>query len=474
MSISISEAQARLIYLDYHTRGNTLGTTAKEMGAIVSQYSDKIHTWQASVDSNEYEWDDSDYEQFIEDGKELGMEATGGHTRADQAGDVAKATGDITVAAGGAVMSLAGGKIIGEVTKGVAADALATSAAKAVGTKVGGKAAKKFVEEGTKTLTQKGAEQVGKNISSYIAIAIGVIVAATYWIKKPNKEGAKACEDVKNTLANAQGALQGSQADMQDMKAQLLDLSDQASNQNDTTNQQIVDKKTEQEYYLKIYKALKAKIDSGKNLTDDEKALFKIVAEKINNTGEDINSLVEDNSVIITDINESMGTFQQGYDYAAETMGEAQGLTEYVETFDKQTKTLAYVEMISQGLNLASVGIALAKLAATIFMPSTWIAMAAGAGAMVSSGIAMKEQADIAKNAGNTIEQRGITEKLNTETHDVYDVEIDNYAALIGGTETLEVAIPEELPTVNDQLPKDNTAGGDSDDNKRKPEKTKK
>ena len=482
MSISISEAQARLIYLDYHTRGNTMGTSAQEMGAIVSQYSDKIHTWQASVDSNQYEWDDSDYDQYIEDGREIGMEATGGHTRKDQAGDVAKATGDITAAAGGAVMSLAGGKIIGEVTKGVVADALATSAAKAVGTKVGGKAAEKLVEEGAKkaieegtkkgaeTLTQKGAEQVGKNISSYIAIAIGVLVAATYWIKKPNKEGAKACEDIKNPLANAQGALQGSQAEMENMKTEMVQLSDEASSQNDNTNAQIADKKTEQDYYMSIYRSIKAKIDAGKKLSDDEKALYKVAAGKINNTGTNINNLVEENQLIISDINESMGTYQEGYDYAAETMGEAQGLVEYSASFDKQTKTLAYVEMISQGLNLASVGIALAKLAATIFMPSTWIAMAAGAGAMASSGIAMKEQADIAKNAGNTIEQREITEDINAATQDVYDVEIDNYAVLMEGTETLEVAVPTDIKTVDASVPKDS---GSEDTKPKKVEKEK-
>lgn len=465
MSISISEAQARLIYLDYHTHGNTMGTSAQDMGAIVSQYSDKIHTWQASVDSNQYEWDDSDYDQYIEDGKEIGMKATGGHTRADQAGDVAKATGDITAAAGGAVMSLAGGKIIGDVTKSVAADALAKSA-----TKAGGKAAKKFLEEGGKKLSEKGVEQVGKNISSYIAIAIGVIVAATYWIKKPNKEGAKACEDIKNPLANAQGALQGSQAEMENMKTEMVQLSDEASSQNDNTNAQIADKKTEQDYYMSIYRSIKAKIDAGKKLSDDEKNLYKVAAGKINNTGTDINGLVEENQLIISDINESMGTYQEGYDYAAETMGEAQGLTDYSESFDKQTKTLAYVEMISQGLNLASVGIALAKLTATIFMPSTWIAMAAGAGAMVSSGFAMKEQADIAKNAGNTIEQREITEDLNAATQDVYDVEIDNYATLMEGTETLEVAIPTDIKTVDASVPKDS---GSEDTKPKKVEKEK-
>ena len=439
MSISISEAQARLIYLDYHTRGNTMGTSAQEMGAIVSQYSDKIHTWQASVDSNQYEWDDSDYYQYIEAGSKIGMEATGGHTRKDQADDAVKVAGETILAGVGAVGGFAMGKIVGKkVTEEVAKNVV-----------------KETVKEGSKAAGKTATERAAAAFSSYFAITLAVITAAIYWIKKPNKEGAKACEDIKNPLANAQGALQGSQAEMENMKTEMVQLSDEASSQNDNTNAQIADKKTEQDYYMSIYRSIKAKIDAGKKLSDDEKALYKVAAGKINNTGTNINNLVEENQLIISDINESMGTYQEGYDYAAETMGEAQGLVEYSASFDKQTKTLAYVEMISQGLNLASVGIALAKLAATIFMPSTWIAMAAGAGAMASSGIAMKEQADIAKNAGNTIEQREITEDINAATQDVYDVEIDNYAVLMEGTETLEVAVPKDIKTVDASVPKD-------------------
>ena len=89
---------------------------------------------------------------------------------------------------------------------------------------------------------------------------------------------------------------------------------------------------------------------------------------------------------------------------------------------------------------------------------------------MASSGIAMKEQADIAKNAGNTIEQREITEDINAATQDVYDVEIDNYAVLMEGTETLEVAVPTDIKTVDASVPKDS---GSEDTKPKKVEKEK-
>ncbi len=462
MSISISEAQARLIYLDYHTRGNTLGTTPQKMGAIVSQYSDKIHTWQASVDSNQYEWDDSDYDQYIEDGKEIGMEATGGHTRKDQASDVAKATGDAVISTAGTVGGFLG-NAIGKATIKKTGETVAQTVGDVGVKKIGGEAAVK----GSAEVAKKGA----KNLSAYIAIGLGIITAATYWIKKPNKEGAKACGDMYNTLVNTQGALQGSQAEMERMQTELVQLSEEASYQNDSTNAQIVDKKTEQDYYMSIYRSIKAKIDAGKNLSDDEKALYKVAAGKINNTGANINNLVEENQLVISDINESMGTYQEGYDYAAETMGEAQGLTEYTASFDKQTRTLSYVEGAAQTLNAGSTLIAAGRLMFTGGLAWWNYAIAAlGFVAAGSSTTAAKEQFSFAGTAGNTIEQREITEDINAATQDVYDVEIDNYAVLMEGTETLEVAVPTDTKTVDASVPKDS---GSEDTKPKKVEKEK-
>lgn len=441
MSISISEGQARLIYLDYHTRGNTMGTSPQEMGAIVSQYADKIATWQTSVDSNQYEWDDSDYDEYIEDGKEIGMEATGGHTRADQAGDVAASTGHLVGAAAGTATTIALGGVK-EASKNVGA----------IAGKLTGKAAGKAGAEATKNALP---------FSAYIGAIVAIATYAAYLIKKPNKDGNEACKAVANPLTNAQGALQGSQSEMEKMQAELVNLSNEASAQNDNTNSQIVDKKTEQDYYLKIYNSLKAKISSGKELTADEKSLYKFVAAEINNTGANIDSLVEENSVIITDINESMGTYQEGYDYAAETMGEAQGVAEYSASFDTQTKSFAYVEAVAQGIN--AVGGLVAGLRLLVGPIWQWVVGFASIAAGVGSGVAVKEQLDIAKNADNTLQTRKVTEDLNVATQEVYDVEVDNYAVLMEGTETLELAVPQELATVDSSVP-----------NNKKPKKTRK
>ena len=113
--MQVSEATARILYLDYHCYGNTKGTTAKEMGEIESQYADKLHSWQNSVanDENEYEFDNSDYDEYIEKGKEAGKDATGGFERKDNVGDAVAASGHAL----GAVIS-AGAKVLGGFTVG--------------------------------------------------------------------------------------------------------------------------------------------------------------------------------------------------------------------------------------------------------------------------------------------------------------------------------------------------------------------
>ena len=163
-----------------------------------------------------------------------------------------------------------------------------------------------------------------------------------------------------------------------------------------------------------------------------------------------------------------MGTYQEGYDYAAETMGEAQGLVEYSASFDKQTKSFANVEMVAQGINAANGMIAGLRLMVGPWW--NWVigiaSMAAGAGSIA----AVKEQGDIAKTAGDAVEIRKATDNINAATQDVYDVEIDNYAVLMEGTETLEVAVPTDTKTVDASVPKNS---GSEDTKPKKVEKEK-
>ena len=66
-----SETWCRQAYLNYHCYNNTMGLTPQQMGQICGAWSDRVESWQDSVttDETEYVFDDSDYDEFIEQGK---------------------------------------------------------------------------------------------------------------------------------------------------------------------------------------------------------------------------------------------------------------------------------------------------------------------------------------------------------------------------------------------------------------------
>ena len=63
----------------------------------------------------------------------------------------------------------------------------------------------------------------------------------------------------------------------------------------------------------------------------------------------------------------------------------------------------------------------------------------------VTSGIATKEQFNWAGQVGNEISTRKDTQDLNSATNDMYDQEITNYDAWMGGVEDLELDIPTRI-----------------------------
>ena len=112
MAINInSEAFCRKAYLNYHCYGNTMGLSAEEMGKITQAWPDRISSWQATVssDENEYEFDDSEYARYRDEGKKAGEKATG--YEKSMAGNYAAVAGHLGAAGTGAVLSIGAKKI---------------------------------------------------------------------------------------------------------------------------------------------------------------------------------------------------------------------------------------------------------------------------------------------------------------------------------------------------------------------------
>ena len=290
---------------------------------------------------------------------------------------------------------------------------------------------------------------------------MAIVTAATYFIKKPNKVEKEACDKLQDTMAESQSATIASQEEMSYMGEELMTLSDDAAAYNEEANDEIEDQKTEYDMYMETYTSLKEKAESGQMLTDEEKSLYSEVVGLLTESGALISEIQEDASDTVTGIYDDMGTYQEGYDYAAETVAEVQGVTDYAESFDKSTQALCYVEGAAQTLNAVSGAIAGARLMAGGWW--NWALGIASIAAGVSSGVAAAEQFKYAGEVGTEIEARKVTQDVNTETGNVYDTEIDNYDAWMTGVEDLELEIPDEIEAPEDtELPEGATTGAEA------------
>ena len=430
MSINInSEASCRRAYLNYHCYGNSMGITAEEMGEITQAWKDKLTSWQkcASNDENEYEFDDSEFENSKSKGRSQ-AEKDSGHD-GSTGGMIARGTGDAAFAVGG---TLAGSLVKGNAI----AQPLMTGS-------------------GVKTANAAGTKAY-KNASSWsIEAPIALATALMYTLKKPNKTEKEACDALQNTMTESQGALAEQQSEMEVMAADLNTLSDEANDYNEEANDNIEDQKTEYDSYMQTYLELKEKAESGEPLTQEEKDLFKEVVGYLTEIGVQITETQEDTTDTVQDIYDDMETYQEGYDYAAETMGEIQGVTDFAEGFDTTTQTMCYVEGAAQTLNAASgikagVQAGLAGAASMGFNAWAWACAAMGAAAGVMSGIGTAEQFKWAGEVGTEIGMRKDTQTLNTDTQDIYDEEIDAYDGLMTGVEDLELEIPDDIEPPED------------------------
>ena len=473
MAINVnSEAFCRKAYLNYHCYGNSMGLTNEDMSKITSAWPDRISSWQATVsdDENEYDFDDSEYANYKEKGKEAAKEATG-HDGSTDKGRV------ITDAAGSAVTTTVASGALNGVANGVynsISSSVENGWSKLLSQKTKDKAAQKL-----STGKEDSAKKDSKAwiITAPLALAIGT----AYMAKKPNKDEKEACDALQTEMAGAQATLSDTQGEMETMSEEIITLSDEATMVNEDTNEEIEEQKTEYDMFYETMLAIKAKIDAGEPLTESEKELYKEVVGLLTETGVNIEELSEDTTEEVTELYDEMGTYQEGYDVAAETMGEVEGLTDFAEGFDEATRTLCYVEAFSQTLNVASGGKAAfdaGKYAAS-GGPLTawawgWVAMGAAGAAM--SGVAAAQQFKWAGEVGTEIEMREVTQDVNTDTNDIYTEEIDAYDGYMEGVEELELEIPDDIEAPEDvpELPTDEPTGKDAVPEELKPKKPEK
>ena len=460
-----SESWCRKAYLNYHCYGNTMGLSPADMGEIAQTWANRVTSWQNSVSSDEtdYDFDDSEYAKYMENGEEAAKEASGHDGK--QGGQIARTAGDAAFGVAGALGSTIGRSVANTVVQSVGGKFLGNIMGKAAGkiaektaSKALAKATEKGIEKGAEEAAKKAAEEAGqkaaekatKNIGWIITAPLALATGTAYMAKKPNKDEKEACDALQAEMTAAQSELSATQGDMSDYDDAIVSISDDATELNEDANEEIEELKTEYDMFYETMLNLQAKIDAGEELTDSEKELYKSVVGYLQELGVNIATISEDTTDEVSELYDEIGEYQEGFDDAAQTMGEIEGLTDFAESIDESTRIMCYVEGAAQGLNAISGGKAAYEagafaLSGGFFTAWAWAFAAMGAAGAVMSTLGAKEQFEWAGEVGTEIGMREATQDLNAETLDIYDEQIDYYDGYMQGIEDLELEIPEDF-----------------------------
>ena len=463
-----SQSYAYKCWYNYNYCGNTMGIDSKSMSEINQNWSGELANWRATAsnDENAYEIEDDDYSSAKNRGKEIGKDKTG--YDGGKGGMIANTTVDAALGAGTAAMSFGAGKLV---EKGVAkiGTNMMNKAAANIASNTSLNSAGKIVSSSSSKLGETGAKlsdaaangvgSKGAKISDIATVVMAAATAAKYWIQKPNKEQKEACDELQNTMTDAQTSLADAQGDMETYAAEVEEKSNEAEEYNNERNDEIEKQKTEFDMYRRSYDALMEKVNNGETLTDSEKELLKQLVPVMQELGETMNDGIDETTETVADIYDEMGTYQEGYDGAAETMGEVEGLTDFAESFDKATQTSCYVQTAAQTLNATGAGLAAARLAGKAFVG--WAFAAVGIAAAASSGAAALQQKEWAGNVGTEIGKREATQDFNASTSEIYDERIADYEGYLGVVDDLELEVPDdmEVPDEPPTIPTGNEEG---------------
>ena len=423
--------------------------SVEEKAYYVAKFGDDFVKQAMSVDSTKYEISDEDFNDAKSDGKQNAKDGTG-----YDGGKTYGAVVDAGLAAG-STLGAASFEVAGHLTR-----------------KVIGGAAGKAVDGLSKA---KNGAAKNKNLGAHATVILAAALAAKYWLQKPNKDQHEAALHLqKNEFVEGQNSLSQTQEDLQAASEEVLELTEEAEDKNEEANQTIEEKKTMFDFYKQQYEALKAKKEAGERLTPDEKALMRSLAPQMETAGTEINDISETTSNEVGELNDKIGEYQDSFDESAENIAEVQGVTDFAEGFDENTRTMMYVEGAAQGLNSISAFAAAAKL--TVSGWWNWAFAAIGYAAGTSSAAASGQQLLWAKEMSGEIDARQNLQDLGDTTNEMYEEELDNYAGSIEVVEDLELEVPEDIEaptTVASDTADTQTIEDDKDEDKKKPKEQK-
>ena len=228
-----SQAYAYKCWYNYNYGGNTMKISSKDMGEITQTWNGELKNWRATAenDDNKYEIEDDDYSSAKLNGQESAKDKTGysGNDSGNIANNILSSGASVSSFVMGSVSAGGVGKFIGGSANIVKKGGIGS---------FGKAASSKTAEGGAKSSKNAGA-------SAYVAAALAIATAVAYRVQKPNKAEKKACDELQNTMKDAQTSLAAAQDDMSTAGDEIVSLSDEAQVYNEDANDEIEDKKTE-------------------------------------------------------------------------------------------------------------------------------------------------------------------------------------------------------------------------------------
>ena len=469
-----NEVECRKAYINYYVHGNTGGYSASDMGKIASKYSQsEINKWLEGIttlsqDATEYQMTDDEKSDSQKAGAKAMNDATGydGDNSGMNRRAVADGVGAAVTTTGATAGLIKGGSGVWNAGK-----SLVTG---------GGKEALKSVK----------TNAIGTNMlraSCASASAVGI----AYKANKPNLEQVKACAEATNQISAIRDSMNDTRADIEDTTSEADELAEEGSAKKEEADENIEKEKTDYDFYKNTYLTLKAKIDAGETLTEDEQRMYEECIKYMTEAGQNIDDIQNESSEEMDDINSDIEDLADSYTSSQESIEEYTGALDAISEFDETTQNACYAERTAQAINGATGAVSGTKLgiiAAAEYVQAaaqcstgfgalfgmkdfykavvdTALAGGALAGAAMSAAGA-KEQHNFAGEAGKTIEIRKQTQDINADLLKTFDENLELYTANVDMVQNATIEIPDDIVPPEDNaeaMLADNTTNSESE-----------
>lgn len=427
-----SQSYAYKCWYNYNYEKNTMCISEEDMQRINEQYKGKLVEWKATAekDNNSYIIDDESFTTATL------SEPVTKKTRvaSAQSEDYTKAKDNIDKKVGGKVNT---GGDIAQVTGSLAMSGAAT----AVG--FTSLLALPFV------------------VSAPLCLSVGVLYMAT----QPNKDEARALNELKEMMLQQKDELAVSQEELEKLSNVILDKVVNANKVQEDSNETLEEKQQTYELLMAAYQEIMQRVENGETITEEDKATLREIGKSIQALGKEIKDLQESAQTSLADINDDIASSESTYDDKSEKISTSLATTDYAADFDEATKVLTGLEIASQTVN-ATEGAALGTMLTIMgSAPFCWWILAFAALAFTGAGLstsAIVQQSHVLHDVNKELDVRHDTQSVISDTTNVFDESYDIYGQSLSDVEGITFEIPENLTGLEDfEIPDINTSGAD-------------